>query len=176
MALRLRPYRQDDEAAALAAHEALLADDFHFLLGWNDTMTWTDFLRALDEERRGVNLAENRMRAAQLVAEVDGELVGRVSVRFELNGFLVTTGGHIGYAVVPAHRKKGFATEILRQALVVIRAEGVDRVLITCQDDNAGSRRVIENCGGEFESVVPLEEGQSLCNDNGEGVRRYWIA
>jgi predicted acetyltransferase len=175
MALRLRPYGQDDESDALAAHEALLADDFHFLLGWDATTSWSDFLHALNEQRRGVNLAENRVRAVQLVAEADGELVGRVSVRFELNDFLATTGGHIGYAVVPAHRKKGFATEMLRQALVVIRAEGVDRVLITCLNGNAGSRRVIENCGGKFESVVPLEEGQTLCIDNGEGVRRYWI-
>ncbi|MHB8379124.1 MAG: GNAT family N-acetyltransferase [Acidimicrobiales bacterium] len=175
MALRLRPYGQGDQSAALAAHEALLADDFHFLLGWEATMSWTDFLHALDEQRRGVNLAENRVRAVQLVAEADGELVGRVSVRFELNEYLATTGGHIGYAVVPAHRKKGFATEMLRQSLVVIRAEGVDRVLMTCLDGNIGSRRVIESCGGKFESVVPLEEGQTLCVDDGKGVRRYWI-
>ena len=138
-------------------------------------MSWSDFLRVLDEQRRGVNLAENQVRAVQLVAEVDAELVGRVSVRFELNSFLATSGEHIGYAVVPAHRKKGCATEMLRQALVVIRAEGVDRVLVTCNDGNAGSRRVIENCGGTFESIVPLEAGQSLCDDNGQGVRRYWI-
>ena len=175
MALRLRPFRQDDESAALAAHAAVLADDFHFLLGWDATMSWSDFLRALDQQRRGLNLAENQVRAVQLVADVDGELVGRVSVRFELNSFLATTGGNIGYAVVPVHRKKGIATEMLRQALVVIRAEGVDRVLVTCSNSNTGSRRVIENCGGTFESTVPLEEGQSLCHDNGPGVRRYWI-
>jgi predicted acetyltransferase len=175
MALRLRPYRPEDESAAVAAHEELLADDFHFLLGWDATVSWSDFLRVLDDQRHGANLAENQVRAVQLVADVDGELVGRVSVRFELNGFLATTGGHIGYAVVPAHRKKGYATEILRQALVVIRADGVDRVLITCLEGNAGSRRVIENCGGTFESTVPLEAEQNLCHDNGQAARRYWI-
>lgn len=175
MSLRLRPYRKGDASAAIAAHEEVLADDFHFLLGWNATMSWSDFLRVLDEQRRGVNLLEHQVRAAQLVADVDGEFVGRVSIRFELNDFLATTGGHIGYAVVPAHRKKGYATEILRQALVVIRAESVDRVLVTCSDANVGSRRVIENCGGSFESIVPLEAGQSLCHDDAQGVRRYWI-
>ena len=175
MALRLRPYRHGDESSALDAHEAILSEDFHFLLGWNATMSWSDFIRALDDQRRGVNLTENQVRAVQLVADVDGELVGRVSIRFELNDFLATTGGHIGYAVVPAHRRKGFASEMLRQALVVIRAEGVDRVLVTCLDGNAGSRRVIEGCGGTYESTVPLEEGQTLCQDNGEEVRRYWF-
>ncbi|HEV3267229.1 MAG TPA: GNAT family N-acetyltransferase [Acidimicrobiales bacterium] len=175
MALRLRPYRHGDESAALGAHAALLADDFHFLLGWNDTMSWSDFLRALDDQRRGANLAQNQVRAVQLVAEADGELVGRVSIRFELNDFLATTGGHVGYGVVPAHRRKGYASEILRQALVVIRADGVDRVLVTCLEDNVGSRRVIEACGGAYESTVPLEEGQTLCVGSGQGVRRYWF-
>lgn len=175
MAFRLRPFRPDDESAAVAAHRDVLADDFHFLLGWDGTMPWSNYLQALDEQRRGVNLAENQVRAVQLVAEVDGELVGRVSIRFSLNEFLATTGGHIGYAVVPAHRKRGYATEILRQALVVIRAEGVDRVLVTCKDSNMGSRRVIENCGGVFESIVPIEPEQSLCHGSGEGARRYWF-
>jgi predicted acetyltransferase len=175
MVLRLRPYRAEDEAAALAAHEALLVDDFHFLLGWDDTMAWSDFLQALDDQRRGLNLSETQVHAVQLAAVVEGELVGRASVRFELNGFFATTGGHIGYAVTPAHRRKGYAAEILRQALVVVRAEGVDRVLVTCSENNAGSRRVIESCGGTFQSSVPLEAGQSLCRDGGKGVRRYWI-
>ena len=48
------------------------------------------------------------------------------------------------------------------------RAEGVDRVLVTCDDDNVGSVRVIERCGGVFESVV---------TNRGRGrTRRYWIA
>ncbi|HEY5265778.1 MAG TPA: GNAT family N-acetyltransferase [Acidimicrobiales bacterium] len=175
MALRLRPYQVDDEAAALAAHQALLADDFHFLLGWDVSKSWTAFLRTLDEQRRGVNLTADQVRAVQLVADVDGELVGRVSVRFALNDFLATTGGHIGYAVVPARRNKGYATEMLRQALVLTRAEGITRVLVTCNDDNAGSRRVIESCGGIFESMVPLEARQSLNSEGGQLVRRYWI-
>jgi predicted acetyltransferase len=115
------------------------------------------------------------VRALQLIAEVEGELVGRVSIRFELNDFLAATGGHVGYAVVPTHRKKGYATEILQQALAILRAEGVVRVLVTCKDSNDGSRKVIEHCGGVFESIVPIGPEEGLCSDTGEGVRRYWI-
>ena len=61
-------------------------------------------------------------------------------------------GGHIGYAVRPAHRRRGYATEILRQSLIVARAVGVDGVLVTCDDDNVGSAAVIERCGGVLES------------------------
>jgi predicted acetyltransferase len=51
---------------------------------------------------------------------------------------------------------------------VVARAEGVGDVLVTCDVENVGSRRVIERCGGEFDSIV---------HDAQEGVdkRRYWI-
>ena len=168
MTLRLRPYLLSDEAAALGAHDALLAEDFEFLLGWHPTMTWSEFLLALENQRRGLDLAEDQVPAVQLVAVVNGELVGRVSIRFALNEFLAQRGGHIGYGVVPAHRRKGYASEILRQALIVIRAEGVDRVLVTCDEDNGASSRAIERAGGVLESIVPGEEG-------GPGFRRYWI-
>ena len=107
------------------------------------------------------------MESVFLVADVGGEIVGRSSVRFRLNDWLAAYGGHIGYAVLPPHRGRGVATEILRQSLVVARAGGVDRCLLTCADANLASARVIESCGGVLESVGPDEDGSPM--------RRYWI-
>ena len=101
------------------------------------------------------------------MADVAGQIVGRTSIRFELNDVLLREGGHIGYGVLPQHRRRGYATEILRQSLVIVRAEGVDRVLVTCDEDNVGSRTVIESCGGKLESVVNAADGVPK--------RRYWI-
>jgi len=70
-------------------------------------------------------------------------------------------GGHIGYGVRPAFRRRGYATEILRLAVAVARSEGVGRILVVCDDDNIGSARVIERCGGVFDSFVTTEEGDS---------------
>lgn len=168
MTVRLRPYQANDEPAARAAHEVLLADEFHFLLGWDSSMSWPDFLAMLEDQRLGRNLSEEQVRALQLVAVVEGELVGRVSVRFSLNAFLAQRGGHVGYAVIPSQRRRGYASEILRQALVILRADAVERVLVTCDEGNIGSRLVIERGGGVFESVVPALDG-------GTGIRRYWI-
>jgi predicted acetyltransferase len=167
MDLRLRPYRIDDEVAAVAINEAMVADDFMFLLGWNDAITWSEFLAALEDQRQGRNLRGDQVRAVQLAADVAGELVGRVSIRFALNDFFATKGGHIGYGVAPAHRRRGFASEILRQALVVIRADGISPVLVTCDEKNDGSARVIERNGGIYESTLP--------DENGPNIRRYWI-
>ena len=101
-----------------------------------------------------------------LLADVDGAVVGRSSIRFELNDFLLAQGGHIGYAVRPGHRRHGYATEILRQSLVVAHAGGVQEVLVTCDDDNVGSVKAIEANGGVLENVVDV---------GGVPVRRYWI-
>ena len=172
MMLQLRPYTPGDEAAALAIHQEMLADDFYFLLFWEPTMSWTAFLASIDESRRiGFPSASPpyRVRSDQLAAVVDDEIVGRVSVRFELNEFLRERGGHVGYGVAPAHRNRGYASEILRQALVLLRAEGVDRVLVTCDDKNVASARVIERNGGVLESISPPQEGDQ------KFVRRYWI-
>jgi predicted acetyltransferase len=160
--LRLRPLRLDDEAAAIAAHEELARDGFVFLLDWNRGEPWAAYLARLERQRCGVELPPDRVPATFLVAQVGAELVGRVSIRHELNAFLAEYGGHIGFGVRPAHRRRGYAGEILRQALVVARAVGVDAALVTCDEDNVASARAIEGAGGVLE-------------DTRAHTRRYWI-
>ncbi len=167
--LRLRPLRSDDEAAVRAGHDAMAeADDFPFGLGLEPGMAWADYLRMLTDHRVGRNLPDRFVPSSFLVADVDGQIVGRVSIRHELNDYLRIRGGHIGYGVLPHCRRRGYATEILRQALVIARSVGIDRVLITCDDDNLASIRVIESGGGKLDSVVPAEPGIPA-------LRRYWI-
>jgi predicted acetyltransferase len=168
MNLRLRPYTIDDEVAARRADEIAEAEDSMFLLGMEPEMSWTEFLESVATQRLGLYPSKYRVRAVQLAATVDGELVGRASIRFELNEFFATEGGHIGYVVLPEFRRKGYATEILRQSLVIARADGVDPVLIFCSDTNVGSYTAIERCGGVLEKVIAL-------NDGTLPWRRYWI-
>jgi len=82
-------------------------------------------------------------------------IIGRVSIRHELNEFLLRVGGHIGYVVVPEFRRQGYATAILHQSLKIAHDElGIGRVLVTCDDDNVGSIRTIEKNGGVLENVL----------------------
>jgi predicted acetyltransferase len=129
--LRLRPLRPDDEKAFRAAHQVMAAEDFNFGLGLQPGMSWPTYLKALDRHRVGAALPAGLVPATFLVADVAGEIVGRTSIRHELNDFLCREGGHIGYGVLPRHRSSGYATEILRQSLIVIRAIGVYRELVT---------------------------------------------
>jgi predicted acetyltransferase len=166
--LRLRPLRLGDEDAFLAAHHSMAADDFMFGLSYEAGMKWPAYLDRLAFLRRGIDLPDALVPSSLLMADVGGEIVGRTSIRYALNDFLAREGGHIGYGVVASHRRRGYATEILRQSLVIARAEGLERVLVTCDDDNVGSAAVIERCRGVFESLVDSSEG-------GPPMRRYWI-
>ena len=167
-ALRLRPLQKDDEAAFAAAHAETTDERFTFGIGYTPGMPWDTYLTDLEDRRHGRNLPPRFVRGTFLVADVAGQIVGRASIRFELNDFLLREGGHIGYGVLPKHRRRGYATEILWQSLVIARAAGVGRVLVTCDEDNIGSRTVIESCGGELESVVATGDGLPP-------IRRYWI-
>jgi predicted acetyltransferase len=165
--LRLRPLTLDDEREALAAHAEAQAEGYDaFLLHW-DNDPWSEYLARLADLRRGIGIPDGLVPATFLVADVDSQLVGRTSIRHSLNDYLLNFGGHIGYAVRPAFRRRGYATEVLRQSLIVAHAEGVTRALVTCDDDNLGSIAVIERAGGKLEDIRLDDEGVSR--------RRYWI-
>lgn len=100
----------------------------------------------------------------------DGEVVGFLSFRHTLNEWLREAGGHIGYAVRPSRRRQGYASRALALALDRAREIGLDRVLITCDDDNVASARTIEGAGGVLQDVSDqTERGHAL-------LRRYWVA
>jgi predicted acetyltransferase len=167
-AVRLRPPGPDDQAAFRAAHRTMAAEAFPFGLFYEPDMPWPAYLDQLEACRRGVDLPPGRVRSAFLLAVVADEIVGRASIRFELNDFLAHEGGHIGYCVLPPHRRRGHATAILLRSLAIARAGGVERVLVTCDDANVGSATVIERCGGVLESLAEPAAG-------GRAFRRYWI-
>lgn len=166
MALRLSPPTPDDEAKARTAHAELAPEGFGFL--HHPELAWPEQVRRYALDARGVELESGWVRATYLLAWAGDELVGRVSVRYELTDFLLEVGGHIGYAVLPAHRRRGYATAMLRHAVEVLREEGLDRVLVTCDDDNPWSAAVIERCGGLLEDKRAQGAGRSP-------KRRYWI-
>jgi predicted acetyltransferase len=158
-----------DEAELLAAQRALRAEGFDFLIGHREGTPWAEYIALLDEQRRGITVPSPWVPATFLLAEVEHTVVGRTSIRHQLNDRLLLIGGNIGYAVLPEHRRRGYAIEMLRQSLVIAHSYGIGPVLVTCDEDNLPSARTIERCGGTLENVVDDPGG-------GPRKRRYWIA
>lgn len=99
---------------------------------------------------------------------VVGEVyAGRINLRHHLTDKLLVYGGHIGYDIRPSLRRRGYGTQMCRMVLDKARERGLDRVLITCDDDNIGSQKIIEANGGVLWDKV---------NNGRETLtRRYWI-
>jgi predicted acetyltransferase len=167
--LELRLPKAADEAVLRSAY-AELAGEGHdgFLLdGFDDNpQDFSGWLSRVYDHSEGLNIPEGKVPATFLLAVVSGEVVGRISIRHQLNDFLMNFGGHIGYMVRPSHRRKGYATEMLRQAKAIAKSLGINIALVTCNDDNLGSITVIESQGGVLENIV---------DENGRALRRYWI-
>jgi predicted acetyltransferase len=97
----------------------------------------------------------------------DGRIVGMLQIRHKLNARLLKTYGHIGYGVRPSERRKGYATRMLATALGICRDMGIDKVMVSCDKNNAGSARTIINNGGVLTS--------DFIDGDGCVVQQYWI-
>jgi predicted acetyltransferase len=100
----------------------------------------------------------------------DDDFCGSINLRYDPSGAALPqyVNGHIGYAVVPWKRRRGYATRALALILPVARAVGLRRVQLTCDDDNDASRRVILANGG-------VADGSYLAG-NGKIKLSFWIA
>ena len=102
-----------------------------------------------------------------LLDEERNRLLGAVNIRHILNDNLLREGGHIGDGIRPSERRKGYATEMIRLALIECKKLGIKKVLITCNKDNIGSAKSIINNGGILENEI--------IDSDGELLQRYWI-
>jgi predicted acetyltransferase len=90
--------------------------------------------------------------------EASGELLGLFNFRHELNSALERFGGHVGYSVRPSARGKGYAKQLLREAMAFGTALGLTELVVTCAPSNVASARVIEACGGQLQDTYFNEE------------------
>lgn len=130
----------------------------------------TVFERA-ERFRTGEGLPAHYVKSDYLWLVDDGEFLGEIAVRHSLNASLLRYGGNIGYGMRYSHWNRGLGTKMLALALQYARNTlALERVLITCDDDNVGSARVIEKNGGILQDKIANLIGGRLVV-----TRRYWI-
>ena len=100
------------------------------------------------------------------VREEDNYIVGMIDIRHYLNEYLTQVGGHIGYGVRKTERNKGYAKQMLKLALEKCKELKIKKVLITCDEDNIASEKVILSANAKLEDIR---------NVDGENKKRFWI-
>ena len=93
--------------------------------------------------------------------------LGAINIRHKSNDNLINDGGHIGDGVRPDYRRCGVATRMIKLALEECKKIGLKKVLMTCDDDNIGSKKSIIRNGGVHEN--------DFVDKDGVVVNRYWI-
>ena len=167
MDLILRKLNSGDEEIFLRSLERWdNHPDFLFSQGFLPSMTFQEYLSLLDSHEKGELLPEGYVPYSTFCGFGGQEIVGRVSLRHQLNDFLYKRGGNIGYGVLPDYRFNGYGREMLLKALVEAKKLGLLKVLLTCDKSNIGSIRTIESNGGVLENQIDSESILPL---------RYWI-
>lgn len=169
--LHLREPCEADRETVMAYREEFLRagssmDGTSSLNEHEDFDSWLAKLRAY---KSAASVPPGIVPADTLLALDENErLVGMVSIRHCLNDYLLSFGGHIGYSVRPSERRRGFAKEMLRLALLRARALGIERVMVSCDKNNPASAKTILANGGVLENEV-------FDASDGTVTQRYWI-
>lgn len=134
-----------------------------------DSIDFKDFLLELEKSKNIKNIKPHLVnQTTYMMFGENNRVLGGVNIRHELNDNLLKHGGHIGALIRPSERKKGYATLMISLALEKCKELGIDKVLITCREENIGSKKAIEKNGGKYENSYYDEQ-------NNFTYRRYWI-
>ena len=167
------PSINDKESALAMLEEIKVADaglpwQYSGLANLEEATSYEKWVKEKDDEKNGINLKEGYVPCTTLFLKrmSDNKVCGSISIRHELNKFLLEFGGHIGYSITPSERGKGYGKLQLKMALEIVENLGIEKCLITADETNVASNKTIISEGGILENTVMWDN---------EPLNRYWI-
>ena len=168
------PTLSDKEEIVKMCDELRNCDDEYKFEGLNNfkdvtSENFEEFLTKLEENKYIEDINPNYANQTTFIlTDENNHVYGAGNLRHSLKGNLINIGGHIGYAMRPSERGKGYGKKQLLLFLQKAKEMGIDKALLTCRENNMASARVIEKCCGEKDYSVPSMY---------EGIMesRYWI-
>lgn len=103
------------------------------------------------------------------------EVIGNIDLRVGGTYRLRMYGGHLAYGVKPDYRGRHYAARACRLLFPLARWHGVRELWVTCNPDNAASRRTCELAGAVFVETVDLPENIDMYHDGERQKCRYRI-
>lgn len=131
-----------------------------------------DIFEYIEHSEKGINIPVGWVPASYFWMVEEDCFLGEVCIRHQLTEALLRFGGNIGYGIRYSKWNQGIGTEMLRQALQYSKEYlHLNKVLLTCNDNNYGSYHVIEKNGGILQDKIEnIIDGEKIIS------RRYWIS
>lgn len=141
----------------IAVRRAVAADDA--VLDRLDTAAWSDDANVVPRPTAGESFFGERTRPEDvLVAELDGEVVGYVTVRRPTT---LASNSHVqqiqGLAVAPEHRRRGIGRVLVEAAVDEARRRGARKITLRVLGSNPDAMRLYRACGFEIEGALREE-------------------
>lgn len=132
---------------------------------YNNYNEWLDIVLSIEKEK----LSRDHVHASTFfsVRTSDQKIVGSIQLRHFLTEDLEKYGGHIGYAIRPTERKKGYGRRQLQLVLDVAKEMKIPKVMISCDKDNVASSLTARSCGGILTSETTYKENE---------LQIYWVS
>ncbi|MDP6779150.1 MAG: GNAT family N-acetyltransferase [Candidatus Latescibacteria bacterium] len=105
----------------------------------------------------------------------DGANMGGIMLRIGDAATVLRYACHLGFDVRPEHRGRRYAARSVGLLLPFARRQGLDKVWIGCDPDNAASRRTCELAGGAYQETIPVPPDIDLYEQGMRLLRRHCI-
>lgn len=165
-----REFKKEDKIKLLDMINEINNFDCNFegLTNIREIVSYDSFLEQLEKNKHQEFIKPEYSPQTTFGVFDDNKLVGGFNLRHTIKGNLIHHSGNIGYLIRPSERRKRYGTIMFGLALEKAKELGLDKVLVSCREDNTGSAKVIENNGGIYENNYYDEQLN-------ETYKRYWI-